>query len=321
MKKNFTPVPNQLIDSIFNRIKPIDAVILLIIIRLTLGWRKDSDNISYSKFMKYSGITSQSTISNSLVRLEEQNLIIITKRPRVTSSYKLGPAFNLSLNSVVENCTEGPDEDLLQILDNSRKWRSSTPENGQDYDESSPKNGETKYNINLKKTTTKANDVAKFFKDNSIDLELSVAYSAELASFINSNDLDLMYFAWIYDQLKNKSNIDSVGAYFRTIYPLEAYISEYQRIYNEYKPIKVEIVCPVCEKISLSSATCTSCGVDIYGISAATIRREKAIQKLTDEKKAEYEEATRTVLFECKGRPISAQLKKEINKKFGIPVD
>ena len=61
--KNFTMMPNVFLDTIMATLGAIDSVVLITIIRLTIGWQKKSAAISYTVFMNRTRINSRSTIS------------------------------------------------------------------------------------------------------------------------------------------------------------------------------------------------------------------------------------------------------------------
>lgn len=319
IKRNYTPIPNQLFDTILRRLNSIDITLLLIIIRLTIGWQKKNDDISYSQFMEFSGINSQTTIANSLKRLEEQKLILIARKPKHTSNYELGEALMLHLNSIDEDI--GTTNRDVQNMENSNKWTRSSPENGQESNKTSPNNGETKDNMHLKTTTPRGKDINAYFKNHNIDIPLTVSFCNELAAFLNTNELDLFYIKWLYDQINTKSDIKSIGAYFRTIYSMQAYIDEYKDTQNKAKEQSPEVICPVCEKLSTSSVTCTYCGVHLFDISEATIRREKAFQRLSDEDKRRYTDAYFSATKRMPFGPKLTQILNELKSSFGLPLD
>lgn len=88
VSKKFTAFSNDLIDHIMPRVSPSAWKVLTVILRQTLGWldrktgsRKEWDEISYSQFMKRTGIGSSGTIRRALEELLE--LGYIRRRPAV----------------------------------------------------------------------------------------------------------------------------------------------------------------------------------------------------------------------------------------------
>lgn len=84
--KETTQVPNIYIDKYIPQLKPTEAIILLIIIRQTLGWydpktkkRKVRDWISYRQFKTKTGLSIK-TISKGINHLVQQNIIKATDK-------------------------------------------------------------------------------------------------------------------------------------------------------------------------------------------------------------------------------------------------
>lgn len=82
-RDNFTPTPNILFDILLKELNNSELKILLIIIRQTDGWidkktgrRKDQDRITYSQFIKKTGL-SRRIISNTINSLYQKRLITI----------------------------------------------------------------------------------------------------------------------------------------------------------------------------------------------------------------------------------------------------
>lgn len=47
-KPNFTMTPNRFIDEYMNQVSPHATMVYIVICRKTIGWRKDTDEISLS---------------------------------------------------------------------------------------------------------------------------------------------------------------------------------------------------------------------------------------------------------------------------------
>jgi phage replication O-like protein O len=56
---NVTPVPNILFDCVFLNLRPGALRVLLAIVRLTYGWQKVSDRISYTQLQKVTGLSRE----------------------------------------------------------------------------------------------------------------------------------------------------------------------------------------------------------------------------------------------------------------------
>ena len=83
---NFTPVPDEFFDDLLERLSIAEAKVVLYIIRRTFGFKKNSDNISFSQLCN--GITtregqvldkgtglSKSTVALAIKTLAEKNII------------------------------------------------------------------------------------------------------------------------------------------------------------------------------------------------------------------------------------------------------
>jgi len=82
--KETTQIPNSVFDKYIPLLKPSEVIILLIILRQTIGWynpktkkRKVRDWISYKQFEKKSGL-SRKTISQAIHKLVQSNLVLTT---------------------------------------------------------------------------------------------------------------------------------------------------------------------------------------------------------------------------------------------------
>jgi phage replication O-like protein O len=65
---NVTPVPNARFDHVFLNLRPAALRVLLAIVRLTYGWQKVSDQISYTQLQKVTGL-SREGVNNAVKEL------------------------------------------------------------------------------------------------------------------------------------------------------------------------------------------------------------------------------------------------------------
>ncbi len=98
MLKHSTQVPNAIFDVYIKRLKPSEVLVLLVIVRQTLGWldlqgkRKTRDWISQKQFVIKTGLSAR-TISRSIDSLIEKRLILATDfaySPLKTSKQRKG---------------------------------------------------------------------------------------------------------------------------------------------------------------------------------------------------------------------------------------
>ena len=80
MEKGFSMFPHGLIEAIARnkKITNSDVKILLVIVRLTLGYQFECKRISYSTLQKYTNLPKD-TVAKSVRRLEGQNIIKRTR--------------------------------------------------------------------------------------------------------------------------------------------------------------------------------------------------------------------------------------------------
>ncbi|MBI4930184.1 MAG: replication protein [Bacteroidetes bacterium] len=74
MQVKTTPVPNFLLDEHLRNLKGTELKMLLVIIRQTLGWKKESDWISASQLKAKTGC-SQRSITSAIEMLAGKNFI------------------------------------------------------------------------------------------------------------------------------------------------------------------------------------------------------------------------------------------------------
>ena len=86
----FTAVPNIILDSCTKLFTPAEFMILMVIIRKTIGWHKSVDTISLSQFMKYTSL-SRNTCIKVLKKLTEDGFIKGLSVNRNGTIYRLEP--------------------------------------------------------------------------------------------------------------------------------------------------------------------------------------------------------------------------------------
>lgn len=86
----FTAVPNLILDSCTKLFTPAEFMILMVIIRKTIGWHKSVDTISLSQFMKYTNL-SRNTCIKVLKKLTEDGFIKGLSVNRNGTIYRLEP--------------------------------------------------------------------------------------------------------------------------------------------------------------------------------------------------------------------------------------
>lgn len=119
---NYTTVHNIVIDKIMPQLTGAEFKTLIAIIRLTVGWHRERDAISYSRFREITGLSSTSTIRRAIDGLEERGLIFIEKTEKWNSPfvYSLNRGFSIPLEN------EGMEQDSSEEGAKSEGMEEST---------------------------------------------------------------------------------------------------------------------------------------------------------------------------------------------------
>jgi phage replication O-like protein O len=76
MDNGYTKVPNIILDTHLKQLSLAELKLLLIIVRQTMGWRKQRDRISHGQFIKKSGL-SRKVLSKTIQSLVASELIAV----------------------------------------------------------------------------------------------------------------------------------------------------------------------------------------------------------------------------------------------------
>lgn len=109
----YTTVHNTVIDKIMPQLTGAEFKILIAIIRLTVGWHRERAAISYTQFMKATGLSSSATVKRALKGLMESELIVIVNTEKWNSPflYSLNRRYSIPLeNEVMEEWGEETKE-------------------------------------------------------------------------------------------------------------------------------------------------------------------------------------------------------------------
>ena len=77
-RPNHTQVPNSFIDETMRELKGAEVKVFMIICRKTIGWHKETDSISVSQIMDFTGL-SDGGAQAAIHSLEERELIIVDR--------------------------------------------------------------------------------------------------------------------------------------------------------------------------------------------------------------------------------------------------
>jgi hypothetical protein len=97
---NYSAIPNYFIDNFVSTISASECVIMLCILRKTIGFQKLEDQISLSQLVKLSGFTKKTCI-NCLQSLEQKNFIYIDKSTK--DEIKQTNIIKINLNKIIGN--------------------------------------------------------------------------------------------------------------------------------------------------------------------------------------------------------------------------
>lgn len=101
--------------------------LLHLIARQTIGWGKESDQISYSQFKQLSGIKTNHTVCAAIKELKAYNLIIVIPGERgddgifSTASYGISPDLKTTDSTKCKKCTDKVhNKRRVTLLENAR---------------------------------------------------------------------------------------------------------------------------------------------------------------------------------------------------------
>lgn len=78
-KPNYTQTPNRFIDEYMSKVSPHASMVYFVICRKTIGWHKDTEEISLSQIVSLTGI-SRNTVLKAIAELEAHGLINVTRK-------------------------------------------------------------------------------------------------------------------------------------------------------------------------------------------------------------------------------------------------
>jgi phage replication O-like protein O len=119
-RNGYTPFPNEVIDGLMVLLSGAEYKILSVIIRQTLGWKKQWDGISLTIFIDKTGLSKQGVL-DSIESLEDNKLILTDKKPGITTRYALYGDTNEKARPVnsVDRSTQLTGQLIRQELVNS----------------------------------------------------------------------------------------------------------------------------------------------------------------------------------------------------------
>lgn len=93
----YTVFDNVLLDHVMSSLKATSWAVFCLIMRKTIGWQKESDEVSYSQIKAGTGIKSEATIRSAITELSERGLILIQTTEGKTNFYILNREFTIDI--------------------------------------------------------------------------------------------------------------------------------------------------------------------------------------------------------------------------------
>jgi len=152
---NSFQTPNEIVDVMLPDLKGGELKVLMLLVRKTLGWHKDKDQVSITQFMKGTGLSNRSVI-DSLASLREKN-IILRDQTKVGDVYRLNMGWKPA---------EGGEESS-PILGGEKS--SPVKKVHRDGEKSSPISVKKVHTHKHKTHYTKPNNIVKFSDENLAD--------------------------------------------------------------------------------------------------------------------------------------------------------
>lgn len=111
----FTKVPNSIFD--IEGLNIYERLILLYIVRKTIGFNKKSDGISLNQFIRFAGI-SKPTVLKAINNLKKMKLIKVKKQTNSTGgkSYNRYTPLVNNIDHLVNDIDKGSKGDLLGLV-------------------------------------------------------------------------------------------------------------------------------------------------------------------------------------------------------------
>ena len=94
------------VDGIWAGLSPSAKAIYPVIAWKTTGFEKDSDKISYTQLMEFSGIRRRETMGAAIKELVELGLIEVSQKKGAITNYKLGEPVRINRTTENETCTD-----------------------------------------------------------------------------------------------------------------------------------------------------------------------------------------------------------------------
>ncbi len=326
---NYTRMPNVVLDTLMAELGITDTAILQVIIRLTIGWQKTSEAISYTVFMNRTGIKSRSTISAAIKRLEKRGFIKVTRINNQTSEYEYcnydsvepderKTSNDLFLPRVPENTNYISSDHGLVTQENqyTGKTVAGLPD-GLENGFCSPSIGLIQKKEKESKETS-SSSLSDYLKKLDSKLIFDQQFYDNAVSYLSRNDLDIEYCSWLYHQIVSQGTIKNITGYFFTVFfkenQRELFLSQNAIV----EKAQVAIRCPVCDDVSTSSIRCTQCNRSLLDLSQEEIHRLRSLNGLSDSERAMYD-SQYLVILDTHAFGIKRQKEIEkLNARFGI---
>jgi hypothetical protein len=137
---HFTMIDDAVIDIIMPQLSCNAVKILILIIRKTVGWKKEEDFISYTQIMKGTGIGSEHTVSRGINELVKIGVVLVKKYDdkKTPNKYSLNRSFELDDKGGTAKSAVGGTAKSAETKDTTTKdnlsGKEPTPRKESDFD-------------------------------------------------------------------------------------------------------------------------------------------------------------------------------------------
>jgi phage replication O-like protein O len=78
--EKYTMIPNDVLEMLARaKLSPYQSQVLLVIIRMTFGWHKESDTIANLQFQNATGIPNRSNVRRTVRELQARQIIVVSR--------------------------------------------------------------------------------------------------------------------------------------------------------------------------------------------------------------------------------------------------
>lgn len=119
---NYTQMPNVLIDEMMRDMSLAELKVMLVAVRLTLGWQKRVDAISLSQFQEYTGLSRQAVLDGIEAAKQRGILAELDERgPRGVKKYAV--VFSIDQSTQATSSSQANRPEPVNVVDTQKKGK------------------------------------------------------------------------------------------------------------------------------------------------------------------------------------------------------